>query len=315
VKANLPDMNRLTAGLVACLHDVASFNRQDRRRRWLVAIDIHHKAYYGQRTPDVVGGPKKKGTKWSFAYATAVLLHPHQRYTVALCPLMPGVKPDQVVRTLLDQIAAKRLKIKGVTLDAGFGGGDVILLLQERGLAYALPLQRLGQSRSARNRLFEGRHRLIRWAEWTTTQTRRRVRTRVLLWKGRPKTMLYAFGGWDGERARSVHQLAEQQRRLYRQRFGIETSYRQKNQAEARTTSRDPVYRLLLEGLAYLLRQVWVALTQELARRRGAQPNDWIGALTLKIMLDWLASELTSRHPEKRAIPLDTEAYEQQHPS
>src|ERR1039457_752131 len=48
-----------------------------------------------------------------------------------------------------------------------------------------------------------------------------------------------------------------QSRQLYRRRFGIETSYRQKNQAQAFTTSSDPVYRLLLEGVAYILRQVW----------------------------------------------------------
>ena len=38
------------------------------------------------------------------------------------------------------------------------------------------------------------------------------------------------------------HQVFE----MYRQRFGIETSYRQMNQVRARTTSRNPVIRLLL---------------------------------------------------------------------
>lgn len=304
VKANLPDLDRLTAGLVAGLHEVPLFSRRDRRRGWLVAIDIHRRPYYGRRTPHVVGGPKAKGTKWAFAYATAALLHPHRRYTVGLCPLGPGVKPDRVARTLLDQVAAKGLKVRGATLDAGFGGGEVLLLLQGRGLAYAVPLQRIGKSRNARNRLFEGRHRLIRWAEWKTDRGGRRVRTRVLLWKGRPKAMLLAFGGWGGGRAANAHRLAERQRRLYRRRFGIETSYRQKNQAEAKTTSRDPAYRLLLEGVAYPLRQVWVALTEELAHRRHAKPGAWIGELTVAMMLDWLAGELTRLHPEDRSIPL-----------
>src|SRR6202035_1079355 len=51
VKANLPAMDRLVAGLVQVLHDVASFSAQDRRRRWLLAIDTHYVAYYGRRTP------------------------------------------------------------------------------------------------------------------------------------------------------------------------------------------------------------------------------------------------------------------------
>jgi hypothetical protein len=305
VKANLPTMDQLVAGLVQSLHNVLLFSRADRRRHWLTAIDIHDVPYYGQRTAHVVGGPKKQGTKWFFSYATAVLLHQHRRYMVALCPVRPGMKPDDIVRILLDQIRDKGLKIRGVALDSGFDSGEVLLLLQERGLPYVVPLRRKGQGRNARNRCFEGRHRLIRWTEWTTERSRRRVRTRTLLWKGRPKTMVFAFAGWSGDRARNLHAQALRQRRLYRQRFGIETSYRQKNQAQAKTTSRDPVYRLLLEGLAYLLRQVWVVLTEKIARCCHAQPNAWISALTLAILLDWLADELTTLHPENRSIPLD----------
>jgi hypothetical protein len=47
---------------------------------------------------------------------------------------------------------------------------------------------------------------------------------------------------------------------LYRQRFGIETSYRQMNQVRARTTSRNPTLRLLLVGLAFILVNLYVAL-------------------------------------------------------
>ena len=305
VKANLPsrkDIDRLTRGLVDALHDVMAFSRLDRRRRWMVAIDVNNTPYYGPPTPDVVGGPKKQGTKWFFAYATAVLLHKRRRYTVALAPLPPKSKPHEIVRLMLDQIAEKGLKIRGVTLDSAFDSGDTLLLLQERQFAYSVPLRRKGSGRNARNACFDGKHKQVRWTEWTTEKTRRQVRTRTLLWKGRAKTMVFAFQGWNGDHARNVHQQAERLRQLYRRRFGIETSYRQKNQAKATTTSRDPVYRLLLEGLGYLLRQVWVVLTEELARRWKASPHAWIGALTVQKMVDWLVHELTSLHPETLEI-------------
>jgi len=311
IKANLPDRDRLIAGLVNSLHDVLSFSRLDRRRLWLLGIDIHNKPYYGQRTPDVIGGPKKSGTKWSFGYATAVLLHKRRRYTVGLCSLSPGMKADQIVRILLAQIAEKGLKIRGVALDSGFDSGDVLLLLQERGLAYTVPMRRAGKGSNARNRLFEGRHRLIRWAEWKTDRTRRLIRTRTFLWKRGPRTMLFAFCGWSGDRARSIHDEALRMRRLYRQRFGIETSYRQKNQAEATTTSRDPVYRLLLEGVAYLLRQIWVVLTERIARVRHLTPSAWVRDLTLAILLHWLEQHLEHLYPERRSIPLDSNCYAQ----
>lgn len=309
VHDNLPGPDRLVDGLVRSLHDVAHFSRRDRRRHWLLAVDTHHKPYYGERTPAVVGGPKKQGTKWSFGYATAALLHKGRRYTVGLCPLAPGMTPDAIVRTLLDQVAERGLQIRGVALDSGFEGGEVIRLLQDRGLAYVVPLRRGGRKGGSRQRLFEGRHRLVRWAEWTTDRTRQPVRTRTVVWKGRRRTHLFAFGGWSGDRAKSVHDLAARQRRLYRRRFGIETSYRQKNQAEPTTTSKDAVYRLLLEGVAYLLRQVWVVLTERIARARRLQPGTWIADLTLATLLDWLAGRIEQLHPERRSIPLGSNAY------
>jgi hypothetical protein len=305
VKANLPgrkNIDRLTRGLVDALYDVMAFSRKDRRRRWMFAIDVNNIPYYGPPTPDVVGGPKKQGTKWFFAYATAVLLHKRRRYTVALAPLPPKAKPHEIVRVMLDQIVEKGLKIQGVTLDSAFDSGDTLLLLQERQLAYSVPMRRKGKGSNARNDCFEGTHKQVRWVEWTTDKTRRQVRTRTLLWKGRAKTMVFAFQGWNGDRARNVHQQADRLRRLYRRRFGIETSYRQKNQARAMTTSRDPVYRLLLEGLSYLLRQVWAVLTEELARRSKAPSDAWIGSLTVQRMIDWLVHELKGLHPETLEI-------------
>jgi hypothetical protein len=66
VKANLPDrknIERLTRGLADALYDVMALSRRDRRRHWMVGIDVNNVPYYGPPTPDVVGGPKKQGTK------------------------------------------------------------------------------------------------------------------------------------------------------------------------------------------------------------------------------------------------------------
>lgn len=301
LKANLPTAERLVQGLLRALYDTAAFSRQDRRRRWRLAIDTHYRPYYGRRTAAVIGGPKKQGTQWFFGYATAVLLHKGRRYTIALCSLAPKTKPHEVVRTLLQQVAAQGLKIQGVVLDSAFDSGETILLLQQRGLAYTVPLRRKGNTRNARNRLFEGRHQQVRWATWYVKDTPRQVRTRTVLCKGGSRTLLLAFQGWNQDKAHTVHQEAARQQRLYRRRFGIESSYRQKNQARATTTSRDPVYRLLLEGLGYLLRQIWVVLTEQL--RRAATPAPaWVAPLPLQRLLEWLFLELTQLHPEELSI-------------
>ena len=67
------------------------------------------------------------------------------------------------------------------------------------------------------------------------------------------QALVYAFWGVNPTSTRWV-------RETYRKRFAIETSYRQMQQGRARTSTRNPVVRLLLVGVALVLRDVWVWL-------------------------------------------------------
>jgi hypothetical protein len=304
LRANLPDMSRLTKGIVDSLHQVLAFSRRDRRRRWTVAIDIHNVPFYGDRsTPGIVGGPKKQGTKYSFSYATAVLIHRRRRYTVAMMPILPATPVHEIVATLLDQIRDHGLQVGGVVLDSGFDSGDTILLLQERGHSYTVPLRRKGKGTNRRNEWFALPHGTIQAVDWVTDKTRKAVTTTVLVWKRKDqkKTMVFAFGGWGNREAVQECRRAWLSRRRYRERFGIETSYRQKNQARAWTTSCDSVYRMLLEGLAHLLRQLWVRLTEQIARICGLKPTVWI-PVTFRDILECLADHVKANHPSSDPI-------------
>ena len=75
----------------------------------------------------------------------------------------------------------------------------------------------------------------------------------------------------------------------YRSRFAIETSYRQLQQARIRTSTREPLLRLLYVGVALLLRNVWVWLHWEVLahRRRGGRRLD-LDQLPFRAMLLWL---------------------------
>ena len=94
---------------------------------------------------------------------------------------------------------------------------------------------------------------------------------------------------------------------MYRQRFGIETSYRQMNQVRARTTSRNPVIRLLFVGLAFILFNLYIANRQHFAicLKILAKPLS-ISWLTLRRLARILAhavedlfdlADVVSRHP------------------
>ena len=88
--------------------------------------------------------------------------------------------------------------------------------------------------------------------------------------KGRYKrkgTRWFAYAVSGLPKSVEPHQVFE----MYRQRFGIKTSYRQTpapcrrcvvNQVRARTTSRNPVIRLLFIGLAFILFNFYITNRQ-----------------------------------------------------
>ncbi len=89
-----------------------------------------------------------------------------------------------------------------------------------------------------------------------------------------------------------------QVRRLYRRRFGIETSYRCAAKVRGWTTSRNPAYRFLatqawrLMGLGLLLTNVWVALRwrfTQIPRRGGRRLNTSLFQLNRFAKFIWQA--------------------------
>jgi Transposase DDE domain len=306
VDSNLPaDLQTLTQGLLDALYLFGS--RALRRRKWVIAIDEHRDPFYGDRsTFAVTGGQKKHGTKYAFGYATAVLAHLRHRFTVGLVALTGGEKPHEVVAALLAQIDERGLKLRGVVLDSAFDSGETILLLQGRGLSYTVPLRRKGDGDNPRNAIWQLEVGTVARVKWKTKKTRRAVSTQVVVMR-RPKEKdkkVYAFGGWDEKQARRQGRRAALARRWYRKRFGIETSYRQMRQAKVKTTKKDVRYRLLLIGLALILRQAWVWLTRHLARDGGLKPSQWVAILPLGRMAAWLAGVLEAVYKEEKVIRL-----------
>lgn len=303
--ANLPDRQRLTEGLLEALHRFGG--RFLRRRFWVVAIDEHRTPFYGDRSTDgVTGGQKKHGSKYAYSYATAALVHHRHRFTVGLAALTGGQRPHEIVATLLDQLQRRGLKVRGVVLDSGFDSGETLLLLQARRLSYTVPLRRKGRSNNRRNALWLLDVGTVTTLAWKTDKTNQSVSTAAVVVRrpGEKDKKVYAFGGWDNRQAQSALRRARKAKRWYRKRFGIESSYRQLNECKTRTTKKDVNYRLLLLGVALLLRQVWVWLTRQLARAQQLRPTQWVAGLPLAHLRDWLADLLKSKYKEEKEIHL-----------
>ena len=85
-------------------------------------------------------------------------------------------------------------------------------------------------------------------------------------------------------------------RERYRQRFGIEASFRQMRQARIYTCTRNPHLRLVFVAVALLLRNLWVWIHATLlAEGRGETMTLHLELLRFKQLLDWIAQAVTAQ--------------------
>lgn len=243
-----------------------------RRRPQTMAIDWHLRPFYGSpRTAGVSRGKAKTSTKYFFAYASVLLVHRGQSFTVALTHVAAGEKQTVVLARLLQQVRQAGLRVWRLLLDRAFYGAATIQWLQQQQLPFLMPMLRrgrLGRSKagSSGTQKFFVRGRRG-WQQYTWTTPRRCGRRQCdpitvtidVCMVPRPK----GRGGKKGPlvyACRGISMSLDGVRRCYRKRFGIETSYRQLGQGLAMTSSTNPVYRLLLVAIALVLRNLWLWL-------------------------------------------------------
>lgn len=284
----MPDLERrLNQGLRAKL------TRGLKRRARAMALDVTQIGYYGQpwkELRELRRGKRRNGTTRFHCYATLYVVHHGQRLTVAMTYVWQHDSMAEVVQRLVEQARAAGLKIKYLLLDRGFYGLDVVQYLKSAHCPFLMPVVHRGRRSRRPLSQLQGTRRFLAWAKsgWSTHVMRnRRTQTTVSIGvfcpppRGRRKSKPRVFAFW-GLRPGSIAWVA----RTYRTRYGIETSYRQMNQGRVRTCTRDPRLRLLLVGVALVLRNVWVWLHyMVLARMRGQSLQIQLQQLRLRTML------------------------------
>ncbi len=208
-----------------------------------------------------------------------------------------GQPLPEVIRELLRQAARAGVRPRCLLLDRGCCSVAVLRYLQRARYPFLMPLVLRGRKADhpdgpSASRVF-ATWKKSGWGRYTLTSgTKERATVHVCVQcrnrrgergkQGR-EALVYAYGG--GLEPGSSRRVQE----TYRQRFGIEISYRQMEQARIRTSTRDPLLRLLYVGVALILRNVWAWLHwQALSQpRRGGRRID-LGQLTFRGMLLWL---------------------------
>jgi putative transposase len=238
------------------------------KRDFNIAIDLTLIPYHGQPYEDkkeIVRGMPKSGTTHFHGYATVSIVRDNRRYVIALRFIEYGEEMAAIVRWLLKRLKSLKFRIRRVFLDKGFCSKPVFKVLEQHKLSYVTPIPVRGKSGGVRT-LFQGKSRKTTYTFNSPKHGQYTVQAVVVqrYSKGRygrhkSKWFAYAVSGL------SAGILPAQVFELYRQRFGIEASYRQMNQVRARTSTRNPVIRLLLVGLAFVLFNLYIALRQNLS--------------------------------------------------
>lgn len=306
-----PSDQAIRAALVALCPEAATLEAQFNRgfaeqlppavkhRRWRLAIDLHLRPYHGQpyrRVEELYRRQAKSGTTHFHAYATAYLVKHGRRYTVALTRVEKGMTLVEVLQRLLQYARCAGIRPSLLLLDRGFYSVDVIRYLQAARRPFLMPVVSRGRPPTdprgpSGTRVFTAQKH-AGWARYTWTNAAHRRATVSLCihcrnWRGRRQrhgrqTLVYAV--W-GLRPTTTHWVYP----VYRTRVGIETSYRQLREACIRTSTRNPILRLLLVGIALVLRNVWVWLhgvCLATPRRGGRRLN--LHILRFKTLLTWL---------------------------
>jgi putative transposase len=267
LRANTPTLEILEPRLNRALRATRPTTRF---RRAHVSVDLTLIPYHGQpQTHDneLYRSQAKSGTTHFHAYATAYLIRHGQRQTLALISVKKGTDLAVVLKRLMALVRKADVHPSLVLLDRGFYCVSAIRYFQAARIPFLMPVPLRGRKKEhpkgpGGTRVFgywskggRGQHTLTNTDQRTATvgivvHCRNRAGRRG---KHGREHLVYAYWGWDPPSAAPVSQL-------YRRRFGIETSYRQMNQGRARTCTKSPAVRLLLVGVALILRNVWAWL-------------------------------------------------------
>jgi hypothetical protein len=234
-----------------------------------LAMDFHDEPFYG-KDPTLCAyacrGEAHQGTTWFYRVATVYVIHHQIPYTLGIVFLLPEYSVLDVLKALLVQVEALKLRIRGLCLDKGFCCQDVITFLKDKPYETIIACPIRGKKGGTRA-LCNGRKSYF--TDYTFYPGKPNAYTASLAvvrtyekrhGKRRAVWLLYVLVNVKTKNSQVI-------RARYRARFGIETGYRCMRQTHAMTTSRNPALRFFLLGVAFLITNLWSVLRWRYCQR------------------------------------------------
>lgn len=204
-----------------------------------------------------------------------------------------------IVQRLIRLVRKQGVKVKYTLLDKEFCSVEVIQYLKRAKYGFIIAVPVRGRKKKQKNAPATGLRALRKkqngyYSHTFTRQEKgktKRVNVRICVAgksylhkktaKKKYKKLMYAIC--------KVRRTPRDIREEYWKRFGVETSYRQMNEARIKTCTRDPRLRLLFVGVALVLRNVWVWLHFRLAKAKySEEPIMFCELMRFKEMLLWI---------------------------
>ena len=243
---------------------VAELRRHGLKGRIDMAIDFHCIKRYDRKPKEelIRGGDKKSMTKAFYeTYVTLQCVVAGQRLIVGMIPYVPNQTHAEAVSKLLEICAGHGLKIGVLTLDRGFYSTAVVSCLQKADLKWIMPCPNTPHVKDSLSEFDAGDRGEKSKATITHTAKdeceydmkivpRRAKREKKEDEEYEPWEKYIAFATSDPEL-----DVAE-----YAKRWGIETGYRQIEDARAKTRSSRHGPRVLYMALTMMLFNAWIVI-------------------------------------------------------
>lgn len=298
------DMGSLEEQVNAALvHQLPSQVVNHRHR---LAIDLNLLPYYGHaneaEVPYIYRSQAKAGTTSFFAYASIYLIRCHHRVTLGIYPVRSDETLVAVITRLLARLSPLKIKVESLLLDRGFYSVPVIRWLKALNIPFLMPAVIRGKQGGTRQ-FCHGRssyitNHTLQSGQYGSVDCSLAVVCHYQ--KGRHRKHGIDYRLYVVYRLKiALHGLS----RYYRTRFGIETSYRLKNSCRIRTTSKNPIVRLLFVAIAFILVNIWIYLLWfSLSQSRRGGRFVYQTLFPLKTLLEFLGQAIERRFPAKTKL-------------
>ena len=258
-------------------------------------IDLHYHGAPFRDAGELCHTTPRDGTTRCHRYLAAFALCRAKPLIVAVTAVRGDDPKRDAVERLLDRVAALPFDVAGLLCDRGFydeasirqlrDAAPVVLPVIERGRRMAENLE-TSISYWTEYAMYEGSERELRFPLAVCVSYQQGNR-------GKHGLLVRAYTACD-----LTDRTPKEVEALYQKRSAIETAFRTMREARARTTTPDPVVRLLFVLVSFLLRNLWLIVRWGVLatpRRGGRALPVWFRFEVFREWIDHALDELLHR--------------------